>query len=87
MTAADSLDRAGKSVVVAIFVALIVDCMDLQMLSLRLPSLMKELKISGVMADALGTYTMLGIARKRLHASRHTRCAEGRSGRRSVRNG
>ena len=61
MTAVDSLDRTGKSVVVAVFVALMVDGMDLQMLSLVLPSLMKELEISSVMAGALSTYTLLGM--------------------------
>lgn len=61
MTAADSLDRTGKSVVAGVFVALMVDGMDLQMLSLVLPSLMKELEISSVMAGALGTYTLLGM--------------------------
>ena len=44
-----------------VFVALIVDGMDLQMLALSLPSISKELRISGVSAGALSTYTLLGM--------------------------
>ena len=58
---ADTLDRTGKQVAAGVFVALMVDGMDLQMLSLVLPSLMKELGISSVMAGALSTYTLLGM--------------------------
>jgi AAHS family cis,cis-muconate transporter-like MFS transporter len=57
----ESLDRTGKLVAAGVFVALMVDGMDLQMLSLVLPSLMKELGISSVMAGALSTYTLLGM--------------------------
>jgi len=59
--ASDSLDRAGKLVAVAVFVALIVDGVDLQMLALSLPSISKELRLSGVGAGALSTYTLLGM--------------------------
>src|SRR6185369_7585626 len=59
--ASDSLDRTGKLVAVAVFVALIVDGMDLQMLALSLPSISKELGLSGVGAGALSTYTLLGM--------------------------
>ncbi len=58
---ADSLDRTAKMVAVAIFVALLVDGMDLQMLALALPSLSKDLQISKVAAGALSTYTLLGM--------------------------
>ena len=61
MTSPDSLDRTGKVVALGVFVALVVDGMDLQMLSLALPSLSKELAISSVMAGALSTYTLLGM--------------------------
>src|SRR5262245_1761514 len=61
MTATHSLDRSGKVVALGVFVALVVDGMDLQMLSLALPSLSKELQISSVMAGALSTYTLLGM--------------------------
>ena len=61
MTATDSLDRTGKLVAIGVFVALVVDGMDLQMLALALPSLTKELQISSVMAGALSTYTLLGM--------------------------
>jgi AAHS family cis,cis-muconate transporter-like MFS transporter len=61
MTASDSFDRTGKYVAAGVFVALTVDGMDLQMLSLALPSLMKELNMSSVVAGALSTYTLLGM--------------------------
>jgi AAHS family cis,cis-muconate transporter-like MFS transporter len=57
----DSLDRTGKIVAIGVFVALVVDGMDLQMLALALPSLTKELHMSSVMAGALSTYTLLGM--------------------------
>lgn len=61
LTTPDSMDRTGKRVVCAVFVALVVDGMDLQMLALALPSLMKDLNISVLMAGALGTYTLIGM--------------------------
>ena len=48
-------------VAVAVFVALIVDGMDLQMLALALPGISKELHLSAVRAGALSTYTLLGM--------------------------
>lgn len=57
----DSLTPAGKMVVAGIFVAMVVDGMDLQMLSLALPSITKELDLSTVSAGALGTYTLAGM--------------------------
>ena len=38
-TASDSLDRTGVLVVVGVFVALVIDGMDLQMLALALPDI------------------------------------------------
>jgi AAHS family cis,cis-muconate transporter-like MFS transporter len=61
VTASDSLDRTGTLVAVAVFVALVVDGMDLQMLALALPSISKELQLSSVSAGALSTYTLLGM--------------------------
>ena len=61
VTASDSLGRTGKRVTIGVFVALIVDGMDLQMLALSLPSISKELRISSVSAGALSTYTLLGM--------------------------
>ena len=61
MPAHESLDQTGKVVALAVFVALVVDGMDLQMLALVLPSLTKELQLSSVMAGALSTYTLLGM--------------------------
>ena len=61
MATQDSMDAKGIRVVCAVAVALIVDGLDLQVLSLALPSLMKELKISPMLAGALGTYTLLGM--------------------------
>ncbi len=61
MAASDSLDRTGTLVAAAVFVALVVDGMDLQMLALALPSISKELQLSSVSAGALSTYTLVGM--------------------------
>ena len=61
VAASDSLDRTGKLVALAVFVALIVDGMDLQMLALSLPGISKELHLSSVSAGALSTWTLLGM--------------------------
>ena len=61
VTASASLDRTGRLVVVGVFVALLVDGMDLQMLALALPSISRELQLSSVSAGALITYTLLGM--------------------------
>ena len=60
-TTSDSLDRSAILVAVGVFVALVVDGMDLQMLALALPSISKDLHVSSVMAGALSTYTLLGM--------------------------
>src|SRR6476469_9235469 len=57
----DSLDRTGRIVVIGVFVALVVDGLDMQALALALPSISQEFKVSGVMAGALATYTLLGM--------------------------
>jgi AAHS family cis,cis-muconate transporter-like MFS transporter len=57
----DVLTRTGKIIVFGVFVAMVVDGMDLQMLSIALPSLSKELHLSSVLAGALGTYTLAGM--------------------------
>jgi MFS transporter, AAHS family, cis,cis-muconate transporter len=54
-----SMNRTGKLVTLGVFVALVVDGMDLQMLSIALPSISNELSLSGIRAGALGTYTFL----------------------------
>jgi AAHS family cis,cis-muconate transporter-like MFS transporter len=46
---------------VAVFAALLVDGMDLQMLALALPSITRELHLSSIAAGALSTYTLLGM--------------------------
>ena len=61
MATADSMDRTGRIVAAAVFVALLVDGMDLQMLALALPSLSKELQISSLAAGLLSTYTLAGM--------------------------
>jgi AAHS family cis,cis-muconate transporter-like MFS transporter len=61
MTTDETLSPTAKMMVIAIFVAMVVDGMDLQMLSLALPSITKELRLSGVSAGALGTYTLIGM--------------------------
>jgi len=60
-TAADSLDRTAVLVVVGVFVALVIDGMDLQMLALALPDISKELHLSSVRAGALSTYSLFGM--------------------------
>lgn len=61
MTAKETMDKQGVRVALAVAVALIVDGLDLQVLALSLPSLMKELKISPVLAGALSTFTLIGM--------------------------
>ena len=57
----DTLDRTGLIVCIGVFVALMVDGMDLQMLALALPSITKDLQLSPVRAGALSTYTLIGM--------------------------
>jgi len=59
--AEDRLTSAGRWIAMAVFVAMLVDGMDLQMLSLALSSITKELHLSTVSAGALGTYTLVGM--------------------------
>lgn len=61
MNASESLDRSGLLVIVGVFVALVVDGMDLQMLALALPSIASDLHLSSVSAGALSTYTLIGM--------------------------
>ena len=61
MTRADSFDRIGWLTCVGVFIAMVVDGMDLQMLAVALPSIGADLGISNVMAGALSTYTFLGM--------------------------
>jgi len=56
-----SLDRTGLLVCIGVFVALVVDGMDLQILALALPSIASDLQLSAVRAGALSTYTLLGM--------------------------
>jgi hypothetical protein len=55
MAAPGSLDRTAKLVIVAVFLAMLIDGMDSQMLALSLPSISKELRLSTILAGALGT--------------------------------
>jgi AAHS family cis,cis-muconate transporter-like MFS transporter len=59
--ASDSFDRTSRLTTIGVFVAMVVDGMDLQMLAVALPSISSDLKISNVMAGALSTYTLLGM--------------------------
>jgi AAHS family cis,cis-muconate transporter-like MFS transporter len=54
-------DTTGKIVALAVFVGLVLDGMDLQMLSLALPQIMKDGHVSSVMAGALATWTFMGM--------------------------
>ena len=55
------MDRMSIKVVVAIFVALLVDGMCLQQIALSLPVLMNDFKIDIVLAGSLGTYSLVGM--------------------------
>ena len=57
----DSLTPTGRWIAFAVFVGMVVDGMDLQMLALALSSLTMELQLSPVAAGALGTYTLAGM--------------------------
>ena len=57
----ESLDRTATLIIVGVFVALVIDGMDLQILALALPSLSREMQLSNVSAGALSTYTLLGM--------------------------
>lgn len=57
----DSMDKTGKRVAAAIFVALVVDGMNLQMLALTLTDISRDMKVSAILAGALGTYTLIGM--------------------------
>ena len=61
MNTSDTVDRTGLLVIVGVFVALMVDGMDLQMLALALPNITKDLQLSPVGAGALSTYTLVGM--------------------------
>ena len=50
-----SLDRTATLIIVGVFVALVIDGMDLQILALALPTLSRELQLSNVSAGALAT--------------------------------
>ncbi len=58
---ATTKEKSWGMVVGAILLGLIVDGMDLQMLALALPSIMKELKLSNVAGGALATITLAGM--------------------------
>src|SRR4051794_35745135 len=61
MDSDETLSSTGRWIAGAVFVAMIVDGMDLQMVSLALSSITKELHLSTVSAGALGTYTLAGM--------------------------
>jgi AAHS family cis,cis-muconate transporter-like MFS transporter len=61
MTPGDGFSRASIIILCGVFIAMVVDGMDLQMLSIALPSLSDELHLSSLRADALGTYTLAGM--------------------------
>jgi AAHS family cis,cis-muconate transporter-like MFS transporter len=61
VAAPSSLSRIGILAVTAVFVALMIDGMDLQMLALSLPGISKEFHLSTTAAGALSTYTLFGM--------------------------
>lgn len=61
MATPEKMDRKGFIVTAAVVLAMLVDGLDLQVLALAMPSFMKELNISPLLAGALGTYTLVGM--------------------------
>jgi AAHS family cis,cis-muconate transporter-like MFS transporter len=61
MTTTDKMDKKGIRVAIAVAFALIVDGLDLQVLALSLPSIMKDMQVSPILAGALSTYTLIGM--------------------------
>ena len=59
MNTTHTVDRTGLLVIVGVFVALLVDGMDLQMLALALPSITKDLQLSPIRAGACTHSTLL----------------------------
>ena len=57
----EKMDWATKRIIVAMFMAMIVDGIDLQMLALALPSIMKELHLSNLSGGSIGTWTLAGM--------------------------
>ena len=56
------MDMAGKRIALAVFIALVVDGMDIQMLALALSNISKDMKISPVLAGALEhSSTLVGM--------------------------
>lgn len=57
----NSMNRMTFTVVVAVFIALVVDGMSLQLISLALPVLMEDFQISNVLGGTIGTYVLVGM--------------------------
>ena len=57
----EKMDLATKRIIIAMFMAMIVDGIDLQMLALALPNIMKELKLSNLVGGALGAWSLAGM--------------------------
>jgi AAHS family cis,cis-muconate transporter-like MFS transporter len=57
----EKMDLATKRIIIAMFMAMIVDGINLQLLSLALPSIMKELKLSNLVGGALGAWSLAGM--------------------------
>jgi AAHS family cis,cis-muconate transporter-like MFS transporter len=62
VTAACNLDHTTRLVAIAVFFALVIDGMDVQMLAPALPAISKELHLPAVRVGALGTYTLIGMS-------------------------
>lgn len=57
----EPISRMGIMTAIGVMIALIVDGMDMQLLSLSLPVLMKDFHLTTVQGGALGTYTLAGM--------------------------
>src|SRR5262245_58562397 len=66
--AADAFDRTSRLTTIGVFVAMVVDGMDLPMLAAALPSISSDLNIPSVMRRALRPDTLRGMGRGRVLA-------------------
>ncbi|MGN7396659.1 MFS transporter [Peribacillus frigoritolerans] len=58
----NSKDRTWIIVIIFAFISMVVDAIDLQILSLSLPQLMQEFNITKIEGGALGTWSLIGMA-------------------------
>ncbi len=55
------MDRVGWICIIAVFLGIVVDGMDYQLLNFTIPSLMKEWGLTKTASGALGSYSLIGL--------------------------